>query len=107
MLDLQPGVHLEKIELPVRSHEAFDRSGRVVVHGLPGANGHLTELLPQRVIDNRRWTFFEHFLMPALQRAFTLAEMHDRSMLIADDLNFDVARCANVFFRIDRVVAEE
>src|SRR6266849_3108859 len=98
MLHLRPRVHLEKIELPVRSHETFDRSRRVVLHGLPRANGHLTELLPQGLVDNRRWTFFQHFLMPALQSAFTFAVMHDRSMLVANDLNFDVPRCANVLF---------
>ena len=44
--------------------------------------------------------------MPALQRAVALAEMDGAAFAVAEHLDFDVARPLEIFFEIERVVAE-
>src|ERR1044071_7108702 len=44
--------------------------------------------------------------MPALNRAFTFAEMHDVAVMVADDLELDVARVLEVLLDVDIAVAE-
>src|SRR5207253_3103704 len=91
MLDLQACVHLEKIELLVRTHQALDRSRGVVIHGARGFDRYFPELLAQGSIDDRRRTLFDHLLMATLKRAFALADVNDIAVLVAEDLDFDVA----------------
>ena len=44
--------------------------------------------------------------MPALNRALALAEVHDVAVMVADDLELDVARVLEVFLDVDVAVAE-
>ena len=44
--------------------------------------------------------------MAALQRAVALAEMDGIALAVAEDLELDVARVAEIFLDIDGVVAE-
>ena len=107
VLDLQSRIHLEEVELFVRSHEAFDRSGRVVVDGSRRLHRHRAETLAQFLIDDRRRTLLDDFLMPTLQRAFALANMNDVAVLVAEDLHFNVPRRGDEFLRVDSGIAEE
>ena len=107
MLDLQARVHLEEVELAVGSHQALDRAGGVVVDRRRGLHGHRAEALAQLGIDDGRRTLFDDFLMPPLQRAFALADVNDVAVLIAEDLDFDVARRGDELLGVDRAVAEE
>ena len=45
--------------------------------------------------------------MPPLQRAFALANVPDRAVLVAEDLHFDMARGGDELFGVHRAVAEE
>ena len=107
MLDLQARVHLEEVELPIGSHQHFDGSGGVVIDCSGRADCRFAESSAQRLIDDSRWTLLHDFLMPALQRAFALADVDDRSVAIAQDLNFDVAWGGDEFLGIDRAIAEK
>ncbi len=55
---------------------------------------------------NRRRRFLDHFLMPPLNRAFALAEVNHVTVMIAQHLDFDVARLDNEFFEIHLIAAE-
>ena len=44
--------------------------------------------------------------MPALDRAFALAQMNDVAVLVGQQLNLDVARALHQFFQIDRAIAK-
>jgi hypothetical protein len=45
--------------------------------------------------------------MAPLQRAFPFADMNQVSVLIAQDLHFDVARSGNELLRVHGTVSEE
>ena len=105
MFDLDAGVHLDEIELAVLVQKLDGADAEIlhVLHRLgagradPGARGGG---------KNRRGAFFPDLLMAALQRAIALAEMDRAAAAVAQYLDLDVARLLQVFFQIDRGVAE-
>ena len=106
MLDLEPGVHLDEVELAV------------LVEELDGADALISELgawLPRparrsacalRRVEGRGMRLLPHLLMPALQRAVALAEMHRAALAVAEHLDLDMARRSEVLLDIDLVIAE-
>src|SRR5204863_334737 len=52
----------------------------------------LLDLLPRLIRQRRARRLFDHLLVTALDRALALAEVRVVAMLVADDLDLDVAR---------------
>ena len=50
--------------------------------------------------------FLEQLLVPPLDRALALAEVHDRAVMIAEHLELDVARVLDVLLDVDVADAE-
>src|SRR5262249_39297955 len=82
------------------------RSGIVVAGGGGGANCRLTHRAPDLRCDRDAWCLFDHFLMTALNRALAFVQVEHGPVLIAENLDFDVARSHDVFLDVDRVVTE-
>ncbi len=106
MLDLQPRVHLQEIEALVLRGDEFDGAGRVVADGFGQRDRLLAHLLARCLVEQRRRRLLDHLLIAALDRAFALAEMDDVAVLVAEHLDFDVARVGDEFFDEDTVIAE-
>src|ERR1051325_9722805 len=105
MLDLEARVHLDEVELAGLPEE-LDRAGAAIAHlrHRPGDDpAHPVALLGR---DHRRGRFLEDLLMAALKRAVALAEMDRIALAVAEDLELDVARIAEILLDIDGVVAE-
>ncbi len=109
MLDLEPRVHLEKVEA-----SGFAGSFDEKLHG-PGVSisrrardRHrcVTHPLPQRRSDRRRRTLFDHLLVASLNRALALEQVDDVAVLIAEDLELDMSRLLDQPFNVERAVAE-
>ena len=106
MLDLQAGVHFEEVERAVLPGDELDRAGAVVVHGLGQRDGLLAHGLAGLLVEQRRRRFLDDLLVAALDRAFALAEIDDVAVLVAEHLDFDVARIDDEFLDEHAVVAE-
>src|ERR1700730_4692309 len=98
MLDLQPRVHFEEIEIFVFANDKFDRAGRIIVDRFCQRNRPFAQLAARFLVDEGRGSFLDYFLMAALDGTFTFAKMDDVSVLVAQYLNFDVARIGDKFF---------
>ncbi len=57
-------------------------------------------------IHHRGRAFLDHFLMPALDGAFPLAQVDQVAVVIPQDLDLDMARLHHQLFQIDLVAAE-
>src|SRR5712691_5811605 len=90
MLDLQPGIHLEEVELRALDDELH--GARIDVPDRPGARerGRGEPLLEARGQVGGR-TLLDQLLVSALDGALALVEMHDPSLRVTEDLNFDMA----------------
>src|SRR5262249_33474460 len=107
MLNLQARVHLEKIEIACRiSEQKLNRPRAGVVHRTSDLHGSSAHALTEFGIVYRRRTFFDHFLMAALNGTLALAEMDHVAVRVAEDLYLDVPRTFNRFFEIERRVAK-
>ncbi len=105
MLHLQSRVHLDEEELAVLVEE-LDRAGARIAEPLDRASADVADARALLGIEGRGVCLLPHLLVPALQRAVALAQMHAIPAPVSEHLDFDVARLAQVFLDIDAVVAE-
>ena len=109
VLDLEPGVHLEKVELSVLAlalDEELNRAGVAISSGTRRGDRRVSHA-PANVGGNRRrGTLLDDFLVPPLHRALTLEEVDDIAVGVREDLNLDVPRPFDQPFDIERAVAE-
>ena len=107
MFDLQPGIHLHKQEAAgFWFIEKFHRAGVVISGCLAQAHCRLAQrlILLQRECRGRR--FFEDFLMAALNRTVAHADGPGGSIVVGNDLHFDVARLLHHLLHENSGIAE-
>ena len=86
--------------------DELDGAGGVVADRLRQRDRLRAHLLARRLVEQRRRRLLDDLLVAALDRAFALAEMDDVAVLVAQHLDFDVARVLDVFLDEHAVVAE-
>ena len=106
MLDLHPRVHLEEVEAAVAVEEELDRAGVHVADGPRRGERRPDELGTQARGHGRRRRLLDDLLVPALDRAFALAQMEERAVPIAEHLNLDVPGADEELLEVDPAVAE-
>ena len=90
MLHLEPGVHLEEVELAVLVEE-LDCPGVVVPAGLGDLDCRGAHGLAHLVGEVRCRTLFDQLLVSALAGAVPLAEPQSVAVGVSQDLHLDVA----------------
>ena len=105
MLDLDAGVHLDEVELAVLVEE-LDRADAEIFELAHRLRDRLADGVAGGDVERGRGAFLPDLLVAALQRAVALAEMDGVALAVAEHLDLDVARALQIFFEIDRVVAE-
>ena len=108
VLDLQPRVHLEEEEPALVVGEELDRAGAGVVDRLRGRARGVEQRLahPVDAFDERRRRLFDDLLVPALDRAFPLADGPHGAVLVGEDLHLDVPSGGEVGLAEHGAVAE-
>ena len=106
MLDLQAGVHLQKVKVLVLADDKFDRAGALVLDGLGQLHCLFTHGAAGFVADERAGGFFNHLLVPALDGAFALVQVNHVAEAVSQHLDFNVARLLHKLFNEDAVVAK-
>src|SRR2546426_172447 len=106
MLDLEPRVHLEKVEVARGVHEELQRP-RVDVpdRSRPRDRG-ARETVFDRRRQVRRGGLLDELLMAALDRALALVKVDGRPLAVAERLDLDVARAIEVALDVDVAPAE-
>ena len=107
VLDLEPGVHLEEVELArVVVEEELDgaRTGVADLRGQRDGRG--GDRGPLLLADRGGRGLLQHLLVPALGRAVALEEVHHVAVGVAHDLHLDVAARLDVLLDEHGVVAE-
>src|SRR5438874_5178225 len=105
MLNLQPGVHLDK-EHALAIGNKFDGAGADIADGgcrFPPGGAYCLAL---RGIERWRWGFLDHLLMPALQRAFALEQRQQIAVTVPDYLHLDVTRVLDEFLDQHAIIAK-
>ena len=106
VLDLEAGVGLEEVEVAGRVHQELERAGVGVLHGAGGIDHGGAEPPALLFGQRHRRRFFDQLLVAPLDRALALAQMDDVAVVVAEDLDLDVARRLDVFLEVDVADAE-
>ena len=106
MFDLDARVHLEKIEIPGLVQQELASTGVDVARGPRHSHRAFAHSASQVARYGHARRLFDHLLMPALHRAFTLAERDHLPVGVGEDLDFHVTRPGNELLQIDGIVAE-
>src|SRR6266705_3222539 len=100
MLNLNTRIHFHEVEVLSLVHKEFQRSHVRITGFLDGAYNAASHLVPQFGSHDHRGRLFDEFLMPALDRTFTLAQMDGVSVLVRHDLELDMPRSLDKFLDI-------
>ncbi len=106
MLDLQPRIHFEKVEIALAIDDELDRAGRAVIDGASQRHRLRAHCRAGHIVEERARRLLDDLLMPALDRAFALAEIDDVAVRVAQHLDFDMPRLLDVLFDKDAVVGK-
>ena len=100
MLNLNPGVDLDKVKVVVLIDDEFDRAGVVVIDGANEPCGRVADRGAGNIRQIRGRRFLDQLLVFPLRRAVTLPEVNDIALLIGDHLHFDVPWIFDIFFEV-------
>ena len=106
MLDLQSGVHFEKIEFARLVEQEFDGAGADIVDRLRRLDRRRAHLRAQFRRHHRAGRFLDHLLVAALHRTVALAEMDGVAVAVGKDLDLDMARLDDRLFEDQFAIAE-
>ena len=105
VLDLDPGVHLEEVEAAVRGEEELAGAGAEVAHCLGRGDGSRAHPLADLRRDRDRGRLLHQLLVPALDRALALAQVHG-ALPVGEHLDLHVAGRENELFQVHAGIAE-
>src|SRR4051794_29235466 len=106
VLDLEPRVHLEEIEIAPLVDDELDRAGRAVTDGLRQRDGLPAHHFSGFGVEKRARRLLDDLLVAALDRTFALTEIDDFPVIVAKHLDLDVPRLFDVFLDKDAVVGK-
>ncbi len=107
MLDLDARIDLDEVEgAGVRIHQELDRARAVIVGGVADLDGVVGEFGTLTVIEIGRRRALHDLLVATLHRTVALEEMDDGAVLVAEDLDLDVAGALDQLLQVDLVLAE-
>ena len=90
----------------VFAHYKLDRTCALVIHSLGQRHRLLTHRLARCFTYKGRRRFFNHFLVSALNRAFTFVQIQNIAVAVADQLNFNMAGFFNKLLDEHPIIAK-
>ena len=106
VLDLEPGVDLEEVEASRLVEQELHRPGVLVAGRGEEPAGGAAHLGPERRVDRGGRRLLDELLVPPLDRALALAQVHDVTVGVREHLDLDVAGLDDRLLEVDRAVAE-
>ena len=106
MLHLDTRIHLDEVQAPILIHKKFNRSGVDISDFRESLAQNLSNLIPQLRGYLGGWRLLQQFLMTPLDAAFTLPQADHVSILIGENLKFDMTGPLHEFFHVKVAVAE-
>ena len=107
MLDLDPRVDLDEVKLSaVGVHQELDRAGADILRGARDRDGIAADFGPALLVEIGSGGALDDLLVPALNGAIALEQMHDAAMTVGENLNLDVPGVLDQLLQVNVVAAE-
>ena len=99
MLNLNTRIDFDEIKTPTFVHKEFYGSGIYIINRFSNFQCVATKFLTFLLCQIERWCNFNNFLMATLNRAVPLVEVNQITVLVAKNLDFNMFRVFNIFFK--------
>ena len=108
MLHLQAGIHFHEEVVVLRRavDEKLHGARASVVDGAGQLNSGACHAIPQLFRQSRGRCFLDNLLVPALNRAVAVEQVHDVAVLVGENLKLHVPRSQQIFLEQQFVVAK-
>ena len=106
VLDLDPGVDLDEVEVVVGVDQELAGAGVDVAGGPGQPDGGFAQPGADLERQGRRGRFLDELLMAALERAIAVPAVDDVAVRIGEDLDLDVPRAIDELLEVDAGVLE-
>src|SRR5574344_645714 len=106
MLQLQTCIHFQEIILMMFGDQKLNGTGSFVVDSLCSGNCFHSHLLTNSLVDEWRRTFFYYFLISSLNRTLPFTKMNNVSVLVTQNLEFNVVWLFHELLQVNRVVTK-
>ena len=106
MLHLEPHIHFHKPEIAFTIQQKFKRTRADITDLFYSIYCKLHYLFALRIIYSGRGRFLQQLLISSLKRTVTVAETDGVSVLIGEDLQFNMSCRVNIFFKIQAAISE-
>ena len=106
VLDLDPRIHLDEHVTALTIDEELHRPGVDVSDLAREPHGIREERFPYPRVEIWRRSQLDQLLVPALDGAVALEQMHDLTLLVSEHLDLDVPRTQDGLLQIDRSISE-
>ena len=107
MLDLNSRIHLDEVPTAtVGVEDELDGAGALVFQIADQRDGSFRHLPPHVRRQHGRRGFFDKLLMPALDAAIALPQMHGIAVFVSEDLDLDMPHFREKAFEINLRIAE-
>src|SRR5882724_571643 len=103
---LKAGVHFEKIKIAIGIDKKLYGAGVRVPSRSGGLDSDRAHALAHIRINNGRGRFLDDFLMAALHRTLSFAQVNDVAMFVTKHLNLNMPRVLNKFLKINLAIIE-
>ena len=100
------GIHLQKAVVRISRTQGLDSTDVVIAQFSRHDCSPSREFEQRLSVYTRRRCFFDNLLTPALDGTLPLKEMTRMTVLVGQDLKFDVARRSEPLFQIDAAITE-
>ena len=106
MLHLEPHIHFHKPEIAITVQEKFKGTHSDVTDFFYSIYCKLHDLFALFIIHSGRGCFLQQLLISSLKRTVTVSQTDGVSVLIGQDLQFNMSCRVYIFFKIQAAVAE-
>ena len=106
VFDLNAGVHLHEVEAAAAIHQELHGAGALVADAACRSHGGGSHPFTQLWIQPRAGGLLQQLLVPALDRAVALPQVHHVAVAVGQHLHFHVAGPVDEFLHVEARVAE-
>src|SRR5690606_21761451 len=106
MFNMNTRIHFNKEEFIIFKQE-FEGTRTTILHQLTCIHTSFQNVSTCLLWQVWCWSFFQYFLVAALQRAVTIIQMNRMAITIGEYLYFDMAWLLQETFHIDRIISKD
>ena len=106
VFNLDPGIHLQEIEIKLFIHQKLNGSCVGISNLFPDLYSRFAHFFPNFRSEGGGGRLFDDLLVPSLDGTFTLKQMDDIAVLVGQDLDLNMTRLLQILFDVNGLISK-